>query len=99
MAVYLLMEFTCPKDEERNEKRLKHEKDWAYPYLKKKIKEGVKWKNLGLTDGTGRMFGLSTFETMEDFGKVWEDMEFKQGISRLSYLVDDFSIRLLREVF
>ena len=41
MSVYLLMEFTCPKDEERNKKRLKHEKDWAYPYFEKKIKEGV----------------------------------------------------------
>lgn len=39
MAVYLLMEFTCPKDEERNEKRLKHEKDWAYPYLKRRSRK------------------------------------------------------------
>ena len=98
MTVYLLLEWTNPKEMERNEKRLKHEKEWAYPYVEKRIKEGVKWKVLGLTDGTGKMLALFTFETMEDFGKVWEDMEYKQGISRLSYLVDDFSIRLLREV-
>jgi hypothetical protein len=98
MSVYLLMEFTCPKDEERNKKRLKHEKDWAYPYYEKKIKEGVKWKGLGLSDGTGRIVSLTTFETVEDFGKIWNDDEYKKGIVQMSYLVDNFTSRILREV-
>lgn len=63
--MYLLMEFTYPKDEERNKKRLKHEVDWMYPYYEKKIKEGVKWKGLGLSDGTGRIVSLTTFETVK----------------------------------
>jgi len=98
MSVYLLMEFTCPKDEERNKKRLKHEVDWLYPYYEKKIKEGVIRKALGLSDGTGRIVSLTTFETVEDFGKIWNDDEYKKGIVQLSYLVDNFTSRILREV-
>lgn len=98
MSVYLLLEWTNPKEEERNEKRLKQEVDFWFPYLEKKAKEGVKMKPLALTDGTGRMLTLFTFETMEDFAKVWDDMEFKRGISQFSYLVDDFTSRLLRGV-
>jgi len=97
MSVYLPWEWTNPKEEERNEKRLKHEVDFMYPYLEKKNKEGVKMKVLGLTDGTGRMLALNIFETIEDFDKVWNDEEFKKGISRMSYLVDNFTCRILRE--
>jgi len=98
MSVYLLWEWTNPKEEERNEKRLKHEADWLYPYFEKKVKEGV-MKGHGLTDNTGYILGLLIFETMEDFGKVWNDDEFKKGAVKMSYLVDNFTSRLLREVF
>ncbi len=97
VSVYLLWEWTNPKEEERNKKRLQFEVDFMYPYMKKKKMEGVKWEVLGLTDGTGRMFALSTFETMEDFDKVWNDIEFKKGSSQMSYLVDNFTCQILRE--
>jgi hypothetical protein len=98
MSVYLLWEWTNPKEEERNKKRLQFEVDIMYPYLEKKAKEGVKMKPLGLTDGTGRILTLMTFETMEDFAKVWDDVEFQKDISRFSYLVDNFTCRILRGV-
>lgn len=98
MSVYLLWEWTNSKDEERNEKRLKQEVDFWFPYIEKKTKEGVKMKPLGLTDGTGRMITLFTFETIEDFAKIWDDVEFKKGTSQFSYLVDNFTSRLLRKV-
>ena len=97
MSVYLLWEWTNPKEVERNEKRLKHEQEWLYPYIKSKTEEGV-IKPLGLSDGTGRILALFTFKTMEDFGKVWNDMDFKTGTSKMSYLVDSFTSRVLRDV-
>jgi len=97
VSIYLLWEWTNPKEVERNQRRLKHEKDWLYPYIGKKIKENV-FKILGLSDGTGRIIALFTFETMEDFDKVWNDIEFKTGTSQMSYLVDNFTSRVLRDV-
>ena len=99
MSVYLLWEWTNPKEEEREEKRLKHEVDWLYPYFEKKINEGAKLKGHGLADNTGGIVGLWIFETMEDFGKIWNDDEFKKGVVQMSRLVDNFTSRLLREVF
>lgn len=97
VSIYLLWEWTNPKEVERNQRRLKHEKDWLYPYIGKKIKENV-FKILGLSDGTGRIIALFTFETMENFDKVWNDIEFKTGTSQMSYLVDNFTSRVLRDV-
>ena len=97
VSIYLLWEWTNPKEVERNQRRLKHEKDWLYPYIGKKIKEGV-FKIIGLSDGTGRIIALFTFETMENFDKVWNDIEFKTGTSQMSYLVDNFTSRVLRDV-
>jgi hypothetical protein len=97
MSVYLLWEWTNPKEVERNERRLKHEQKWLYPYIKSKTEEGV-FKPLGLSDGTGRILALFTFKTIEDFGKVWNDMDFKTGTAKMSYLVDNFTSRVLRDV-
>ena len=97
LSVYLLWEWTNPKEVERNERRLKHEKDWLYPYFGKKQQEGIV-NGLGLSDGTGRILSLFTFENMEAFDKVWNDIEFKTGTSQLSYLVDNFTSRVLRDV-
>ena len=98
MSVYLLWEWTNPKEEERNNRRLKHEKDWLYPYFGKKQQEGIV-QVLGLSDGTGRITALFTFENMDEFDKIWNDMEFKKGIAQMSYLVDNFTSRVLRDVF
>ena len=98
MSVYLLWEWTNPKEEKRNEKRLQFEVDIMYPYIEKTLKKGVKMKPLGLTDGTGQFLTLWTFETMEDFAKVWDDIEFKKMSSRFSYFVDNFTCRILRGV-
>jgi hypothetical protein len=97
MSVYLLWEWTNPKEVERNQRRLKHEKDWLYPYIRTRTKEGV-FKPLGLSDGTGRIIALFTFENMDAFDKVWNDMEFKKGTVQMSYLVDNFTSRVLRDV-
>ena len=98
MSVYLLYEWTNPKDEERDKKRLKHESEFMFPYIMKKKKLGVKWDVLGLADGTGKMLALVTFESMEDFDEIWNDDEYKRGMIGMSYYVDDFTCRILRGI-
>ncbi len=96
MSMYLLWEWTNPKEEERNKRRYKHLRENLWPYIERKLKEGVKWEILDLTDCTGRMFALHTFDTIEDFDKVWNDDEYKKLMSQYSYFVDDCSLRILR---
>ena len=98
MSVYLLYEWTTSKDEERDKKRLKHEAEFMFPYVMKKKKEGVKWDVLGLADGAGKIVALVTFDSVDDFDKIWNDDEYKKGMVRMAYFVDDFTCRLLRGI-
>ena len=61
MPVYLLWEFETPKEEERNKKRHKLIDEVNIPYIERKVKEGVKWEILDMSDGTGRVVELQTF--------------------------------------
>ena len=95
MPIHLLWEYEIPKEDERNKKRIKLIEE-AQPYIEKKSKEGVKWKILGLTDNTRRRLELHTFETMEDFEKIWSDEDFQKMSTQHSRLVDNASVRILR---
>jgi hypothetical protein len=57
----------------------------------------VKWKNEDYTDGTNTIGGIGTFETVEDFSKIWGDEEFQDIVSRWSYYVDNCNVRILRK--
>ena len=96
MPIYLLWEFETPKEEERNNKRYKLSDEVNTPYIERKHKEGVKWKILDMADGTGRMVELHTFETMEDFEKIWGDEEFHKMVIQYCRVVDNASVRILR---
>ena len=98
MPIYILTEWTNPKEEERNKKRYKLVDEVISPYQKRKLEEGVKWETLELSDGTGRMVILHTFETMEDFDKIWNDREWQVAVGRWSYMVDNCTARILRPV-
>jgi len=95
MPVYLLWEWENPKEEERNKMRYKLG-DEVRRYREKKLKEGVRWEVLALTDNTRRSVVLYTFETMEDFDKIWNDEEWQRAESQWSYYVDNCTVRILR---
>jgi len=99
MPVVMMIEFTNPKEPERNKKRYDLEKKFFEPYLENKRKEGVKWKAEDWTDGSGWYVAWFEFETMEDFSKIWEDEEFQKMFTRFSFLVDDCKVRILRPRF
>lgn len=97
MPVVYLLEWDNPKDEERNEKRLKYEKEILTPYSRKLIKEkNIKVESSDWSDNTGHVVGWLKFETMEDFAKMWNDERQQQMIARWAYLVDNVRTRLLR---
>ena len=97
MPLVLLLEWDNPKDEERNEKRLKFANEVWTPYSQKLMKEkDVKVESSVWSDNTGHMVQWIKFETMEDFAKMWNDERQQQMIARWAYLVDNVRIRLLR---
>ena len=96
MPVYLLWEWTNPKEEERIKKRRKIIDEVMVPYIEKKRREGIKFETLALSDNTRRMVELDTFETMENLDKIWKDEELQRAASQYSYLVNNMCVRILQ---
>ena len=95
----MMTEWTNPKEPERNKKKFDLEKKFFEPYYENKLKEGIKWKAEDYTDGSGWYVAWFTFETMEDFSKIWTDEEFQKMLTRYSFLVDECKVRILRPRF
>ncbi len=96
MKVLMSIMWTNPKEPERNKKRNEFAAENFGPYYDKKVKEGVKWKYSGWSDGSGLMLGLHEFDTLEDINKVWGDEEFQIINARWSYFVDNCKIKIWR---
>ena len=96
MKVLMSVMWTNPKEPERNKKRYEYQAENNRPYYDKRVKEGVKWKISGWSDGSGLMLGLHEFDTLEDFNKVWGDEEFQINMARWSYFVDNCKIKVWR---
>jgi hypothetical protein len=68
MPVVYLIEFDNPKDEERNEKRLKYGREVVTPYLQKMLKEkDIKVESSEWSDNTGHMVGR---EQIREHGRL-----------------------------
>ena len=53
MEVLMSVMWTNPKEPERNEKRYEIQAENTRPYYDERVKEGVKWKVSGWSDGSG----------------------------------------------
>ena len=95
MEVAMIVKFNTPKEPERNKKRYEFMAEYNRPYYDKKVKEGVKWKASGWSNGSGTVIGWHEFETLEDFNKVWGDEEFQKIMARWSYFVDNCEVQVL----
>ena len=81
-----------PKELERYTKFLNEE--WV-PYLEKLDKTDVEYSRSVWNDNSGITVMWMEFETVEDFAKVWGDMEFQKLMSHRA-LVVKCKVRLLR---
>jgi hypothetical protein len=65
------------------------------PYTAKIVKDGI-CKTTGLSDNTGLMMSIWSFEDVEAFGKVWNDPEYHSLMIKLNQLTDNMDIRICR---
>jgi hypothetical protein len=94
VEVLLFREWDNPKDEERRKKYTEIMRDTA---LRERFdKLGVIKSRKGWADGTGHIISLMEFESMEDFAKLWNDIEFQRVHVRFYRVVDNFRIRICR---
>jgi hypothetical protein len=94
VEVLLFREWDNPKDEERRKKYAELTNDTALRERFEKL--GVIKSMKGWADGTGHIISLWEFESMEDFTKLWNDMEFQRGLVRGYRVVDNLRIRICR---
>jgi hypothetical protein len=94
VEVLLFREWDNPKDEERRKKYAEITRDTAMRERFEKL--GNIKSIMGWADGTGHIISLWEFESMEDFAKLWNDIEFQRGHVRFYRVVDNFRIRICR---
>jgi hypothetical protein len=94
VEVLLFREWDNPKDEKRRKQYTEMTRDNTLRERFEKL--GVIKSMKGWTDGTGHIISLWVFESMEDFAKLWNDIEFQRMHVRGYRVVDNFRIRICR---
>ena len=94
MEVLLFREWDNPKDEERRKKYAEITSDSDLREHFEKLDVIKNWK--GWADSTGHIISLWEFESMEDFAKLWDDIEFHKIHARFYRVVDNFRLRICR---
>ena len=92
MKVMLVMEVETYKDEAKRKKYYEFDNSvW------KKKHEGIKYKELGGWGvQPGKLVYLYEYESMEEFSKIWSDMEIQARLVKLRNLCKDFKIKIWR---
>lgn len=96
MKVWLITEHTTFKEDDKRKKFYDYlESSWRPNW--EKVFEGVKHTHLGgWSDKPGWVMSVTEFESMEEFSKVWSNMDFQQGLLKLRNKVKSFNVRILR---
>lgn len=94
MEVLLFREWDNPKDEERRKQYTDMTRDTSRRERFEKL--GVIKSTRGWADGSGHIINMTEFESMEDFAKLWNDIEFQRMHVNLYRVVDNFKIRICR---
>ena len=98
MKVLLMVEAVTYRDEAKRKKFYEDLVDFM-PFWEKKH-EGVKYKYLGgWAEQPGHVIHLYEYESMEEFSKVWSDMDVQKQLVKARNLVEDFRIRIMRPDF
>ena len=94
MEVISFAEWDIPKDEERRKKYVEFMGDIAWI---ERIDRMVKVRHRAWTDGTGgHIMYTAEFESMEDFAKLWDDLEYHRRHARFYRIVDNFKMQICR---
>lgn len=95
MEVITFAEWDIPKDEERRKKYVEYMGDRAW--IDRINKMGLVKRHRAWTDGTGgHIMYTAEFDSMEDYAKVWNDLEYHRRHARFYRIVDNFKMRVCR---
>ena len=95
MKVWFVTERETFKDEAKRKKYYEI-MDTLSPSWEK-MHEGVKATMLGgWSDSPGYVMGVSEYENMEEFSKVWSDEEFQKNLLILRNHCKKFKVRIMR---
>jgi len=95
LEVITFAEWDIPKDEERRKKYVEYMGDTAA--IERFLKMGVIKRHRAWTDGTGgHIMFIAEFESMEDFAKLWDDLEYHRRHARFYRIVDNFKMQICR---
>ena len=95
MKVLFMVEAVIHKDDEKRKKFYENVPEYMSTWAKKH--EDVKYKYLGSwAEQPGHTFHLYEYESMEEFSKIWSDVEVQRQLVSLRNLVKDFRIRIMR---
>ena len=94
MEVITFAEWDIPKDEERRKKYIEYMGDTAW--ISRITNSGIV-KHRAWTDGNGgHVMCTAEFESMENYAKVWNDLEYHRRHARFYRIVDNFKMRVCR---
>ena len=92
MKVMLVMKMETYKDEAKRKKWYEFDNS-----IWEKKHEGIKYKELGgWSTQPGKVTNLFEYESMEEFTKIWSDMEIHAFIVKYRNLVKDLKIEIWR---
>ena len=95
MKVLFVIEAVAPRDGEIRKKFYEYIAEFM-PFWGKQH-ERIKYKYLGSwAEQPGETIHLYEYESMEEFSKIWSDMEIQKQFVKARNLVEDFRIRILR---
>ena len=92
MKIMLVMEVETYKDEAKRKKYYEFDNS-----IWKKKHEGIKYKELGGWGvQPGKLVYLYEYESMEEFSKIWSDMEIQTLLVKYRNLCKDYKIQIWR---
>ena len=95
MKVLFAVEAVTPRDGAKRKKF--YEGMAGFEPLWGEKHEGVKFKYLGSwAEQPGHTLHLYEYESMEEFSKIWSDMEVQKQLVKMRNLVEDFRTRIMR---
>jgi hypothetical protein len=95
MKVLGLITWENPKSDEGLKKY--YENLEKYREYRTERREKYNVKSSGWSDGTGKMYNLDEFESLEAYAKFWDDEEFQKNFVHFCRLVNNVKVEVLRE--
>jgi hypothetical protein len=96
MPVLWFMEYDIPKDEDTNKKYMSYIFDEGYSCIVMEKCKQIDAKLNVWSDGFNHIIMTIEFERIQDYAKLFDESEWRKGLSKLSQLVLNVNTRLMR---